>query len=241
MCIPDHFMNPTAPEPSFEAPEDPWGYSRIGVDPAQGPDRTVVTRFTPEQLERIARNTAHGVVETTPTEDEPSAEPWRVNDRALFMEQFADKVAHIDAMAEQSLWGVRCSEAGTEVNLECTGFKGVLDLGVADTETDPTGRDPHTPGAKLDAGKNRMALVLRGFARALALVGEVGTYGAGKYTPNGWKEVPDGEERYLDAAFRHLFEDALDPLDSDTNLHHLAQAVWNLLAVLEFRLGSEPQ
>lgn len=71
-------------------------------------------------------------------------------------------------------------------------------------ETDPNGKTPNEPGAKLDAGKNRIGLVLFGFARALQEVGKVGTYGANKYTDNGWTEVPDGERRYTDALLRHL-------------------------------------
>lgn len=103
-------------------------------------------------------------------------------------------------------------------------------------ESDPKGFDPHQPGAKLDAGKVRMGLVMRGFTRALFEVGRVGTYGAGKYTPNGWLEVENGEERYMDAAYRHLAEDELNPFDTSAALFHLAQAAWNLLAVLELRL-----
>lgn len=103
-------------------------------------------------------------------------------------------------------------------------------------ESDPKGLDPHQPGAKLDAGKVRMGLVMRGFARALFEVGRVGTYGAGKYSPNGWLEVENGEERYMDAGLRHLIDDAIEEIDKDTNLWHLAQAAWNLLAVLELRL-----
>lgn len=57
-------------------------------------------------------------------------------------------------------------------------------------EADPTGRGQHEVGAKLDHGKSRVGLVVNGFARALSAVSQVGTYGATKYTPNGWTEVP---------------------------------------------------
>lgn len=103
-------------------------------------------------------------------------------------------------------------------------------------ERDPHGRDPHEPGAKLDAGKPRLGLVLGDFARALAEVGKVGTYGAEKYSPAGWLEVPDGKARYLDALYRHLLDDAICPVDKATGLPHLAQAAWNCLAALELRL-----
>ena len=52
-------------------------------------------------------------------------------------------------------------------------------------ESDPTGRQPNDAGAKLDAGKNRLGLVLGGFSSALQEVGKVGTYGAKKYSDNG--------------------------------------------------------
>lgn len=101
-------------------------------------------------------------------------------------------------------------------------------------ESDPNGLDPHAPGAKLDAGKNRLGLVLGGFARALEEVGKVGTYGAEKYTPNGWKEVPDGVARYEDAMMRHWIEVKKgNEVDSTTGLSHRAQVAWNALAALE--------
>jgi hypothetical protein len=105
------------------------------------------------------------------------------------------------------------------------------------TESDPTGLDPHSPGAKLDEGKNRLGLVLGGFAKALEEVGKVGTYGAEKYSPDGWKSVPNGVERYEDAMLRHWVEQHLgERVDPATGLRHQAQLVWNALAVLELML-----
>lgn len=107
----------------------------------------------------------------------------------------------------------------------------------AEVETDPTGKNAHEPGAKLDAGKVRMGLVLGGFGRALKEVGKVGTYGAEKYTDNGWMEVPDGVARYSDALFRHIFSEACgEEIDADTGLHHAAHAAWNALARLDLIL-----
>lgn len=94
--------------------------------------------------------------------------------------------------------------------------------------------DPHRPGAKLDAGKNRLGLVLGGFKNALKEVGKVGTFGANKYTPNGWKSVPAGLDRYTDALYRHLF--ASDDIDPESGLDHYAHAAWNILAILEFKM-----
>lgn len=104
-------------------------------------------------------------------------------------------------------------------------------------EADPFGVPANTPGAKLDAGKIRAWLCLGGFARAMGAVADVTTKGAVKYTPNGWKEVPNGQERYMDAMVRHML--ALgrgEQIDKDTQCLHLAQVAWNALAALELDL-----
>lgn len=105
---------------------------------------------------------------------------------------------------------------------------------ISETEKDPHGKDPHETGAKLDAGKPRVELVLGGFSRALMEVVKVGTYGATKYTDNGWMDVPNGAARYRDAAGRHRL--ATDALDKDTGLLHRAHEAWNVLAALELEL-----
>jgi hypothetical protein len=107
-------------------------------------------------------------------------------------------------------------------------------------EVDPNGLSANTPGAKLDGGKIRPALVLMAFARALEAVTKVGTYGANKYTANGWMEVPNGEQRYYDAMFRHLLAEAKGEYwDKETNLLHAAHAAWNALARLDLILRDE--
>lgn len=110
-------------------------------------------------------------------------------------------------------------------------------------ESDPHNVDQHSPGAKLDAGKQLPKLVLGGFIYALKEVVKVGTFGANKYTPNGWKEVQNGKERYYEAALRHLMEDLASPesVDEQTNISHLAHAAWNLLAIITLRVLSSSQ
>lgn len=109
------------------------------------------------------------------------------------------------------------------------------------TEEDPHGTDQHAPGAKLDAGKNRLGLVIYGFPRALKAVGEIATFGAKKYTDGGWAYVPKGFDRYTDAMLRHLLEEGCGELiDEDTGLTHAAAVAWNALARLELLLrGTE--
>ena len=105
------------------------------------------------------------------------------------------------------------------------------------SESDPNNLSSHTPGAKLDAGKPDCDLVFSGFAKALLEVAKVGTFGAAKYTDNGWKSVPNGIRRYRSAAYRHLL--ALEFLDKDSSLPHLAHAAWNCLAALELLMNAE--
>lgn len=104
-------------------------------------------------------------------------------------------------------------------------------------ETDPNGKPLNTPGAKADAGKLRPWLMMAGFSRALELVSEVTTKGAEKYTPNGWAEVPNGIERYMEGFGRHLLKlgqgEIYDNGPNGIGTKHKAQMIWNLLASLE--------
>lgn len=102
-------------------------------------------------------------------------------------------------------------------------------------ELDPNGLDPHQPGAKLDAHKP-MAGVLHDFSLALMAVAAVGDFGAKKYSRGGWQHVPNGEDRYFDAFWRHLLASRHEDLDPDSGLLHAAHQAWNALAVLELRL-----
>lgn len=105
-------------------------------------------------------------------------------------------------------------------------------------EHDPTGRNPNSAGAKLDAGKPLAGLVLGGFASALQEVIKVGTEGANKYTPNGWMSVPNAKERYTNAMLRHWLEEESGELFDNgpggIGTFHAAQVAWNALARLHF-------
>lgn len=107
-------------------------------------------------------------------------------------------------------------------------------------ETDPNGLDLNSPGAKADAGKNRVWLFMAGFSRALEEVSKVTTVGATKYTPNGWVDVPNGQARYMDAFGRHMLKlgsgELMDDGPSGTGCYHKAQMIWNLLAAFELEL-----
>jgi len=116
----------------------------------------------------------------------------------------------------------------------------ITHVGSPRAEADPFGKEAHEPGAKLDADKNRLGLVLLGFSRALQEVGKVGTYGAGKYSDSGWIAVPDGQQRYTDALLRHLMREADgEQNDPDTQLCHAAHTAWNALARLDLLLREQ--
>lgn len=98
----------------------------------------------------------------------------------------------------------------------------------------------HVAGAKDDSGKNRVALVLGGFSRGLLAMSKVGTFGANKYTANGWISVKDGINRYEDAMLRHwLAYKGGEKNDPESGLPHLAHCAWNVLAVLTLTIMGE--
>lgn len=91
-------------------------------------------------------------------------------------------------------------------------------------------------GVKFDGDKPRLDLVLGEFDKALWAVGEVGTYGANKYTDNGWQSVENGIERYSNAMLRHYFKSKTEWTDEESGLPHLAHLCWNSLALLQLYL-----
>ena len=105
-------------------------------------------------------------------------------------------------------------------------------------EQDPNGFTASTPGAKLDNGKTKAA-VLHDFALALQAVAQVGTFGAEKYSRGGWQHVPNGQERYSDALWRHLLKSRHEEIDPDSGLDHLAHLAWNALSVLDLKLREQ--
>ena len=103
------------------------------------------------------------------------------------------------------------------------------------SEHDPSCIPQHAPGAKLDSGKPLTYLMISGFPRALDCVARVTTFGAEKYSPNGWLSVDNAESRYMNALSRHLICNAVEPVDRESGLPHLAHIAWNALAVLELQ------
>ena len=89
-------------------------------------------------------------------------------------------------------------------------------------------------GYKADEDKPRLDLVFGDFANALWEVGQVGTFGANKYTDSGWIEVDNAIERYSSAMLRHYLQYKSGQIDDpESGFSHLAHVAWNALAILE--------
>ena len=105
-------------------------------------------------------------------------------------------------------------------------------------ETNPL--EESKAGLKHDDGKIRPRLIFEGFSRALSEVAKVGTFGANKYTENGWETVENGVARYTDAKYRHQLAESMgEELDPESKLKHAAHEAWNTLARLELMLREE--
>jgi hypothetical protein len=86
--------------------------------------------------------------------------------------------------------------------------------------------DESKKGVKYDQGKLMMRLIPH---EAIVGLAEVLTFGANKYTPNGWQTVPDAENRYEDALLRHIYARKAGELtDPESGLSHLKHALTNL-------------
>lgn len=94
------------------------------------------------------------------------------------------------------------------------------------------------PGQKFDSAKARYDLLP--FA-ALESVVDVLTYGAKKYAPDQWRDVPEARRRYFAAALRHLVAWwGGERLDKESGLHHLAHATCCVMFLLDVEAKLPP-
>ena len=87
-------------------------------------------------------------------------------------------------------------------------------------------------GMKFDSNKPRHSLLPKG---AVNSVIDVLEFGAKKYSADNWQEVDNAEERYYNAAMRHidLWWNG-EKRDPETGIHHLAHAATNLFFLMWF-------
>lgn len=99
----------------------------------------------------------------------------------------------------------------------------------------------HT-GKKYDEGKPKAWSFIANFPLALQCVAELDTIGAAKYSARGWREVEEGEQRYMEAFSRHMLKlaagEIYDEGKDGTGKPHKAAMLWNLLCTLELELES---
>ena len=88
---------------------------------------------------------------------------------------------------------------------------------VKESQTSTTG------GRKFDGDKLQYGLIP---PMALKEMVRVLTFGAEKYEPDNWKNVPDSKRRYFDALQRHLWAwKEGEQIDPESGTHHLAHAL----------------
>lgn len=88
-----------------------------------------------------------------------------------------------------------------------------------------------TGGVKDDNGKAMWNLLpwkaINGLVTVL-------TFGARKYSPNGWRSVPNGRDRYLSALLRHIYALQTGELvDKESGLRHIDHAMCNVAFLAE--------
>ena len=92
-------------------------------------------------------------------------------------------------------------------------------------------------GSKHDQGKPRYDLIP---PHAEAEFVDVLTFGATKYEPNQWKQVPEAKDRYTAAALRHLAAYRMgESHDIESGKHHLAHAMCCLSFIIELDLEND--
>lgn len=93
------------------------------------------------------------------------------------------------------------------------------------------GQGKGKPGVKDDGGKLMWNLLpwkaVQGMVKVL-------TFGAQKYSSNGWRAVPNAKERYQAALLRHLFAlNAGEKVDPESKLRHIDHVLCNVAFLAE--------
>lgn len=92
-------------------------------------------------------------------------------------------------------------------------------------------------GKKFDQGKTQYHLMP---LTALEKINQVLMHGAIKYGEHNWRTIDKLEERYFNAAMRHLLAWLGDELvDAESGLPHLAHAATSIMFLIENDLAAE--
>jgi hypothetical protein len=92
-------------------------------------------------------------------------------------------------------------------------------------------------GIKYDGDKPKFSLLK---PDALLEMVKVLTYGAKKYSPDNWKLLENSQQRYFDAANRHMWAwFGGEKKDRESGYHHLAHAMSSLLFIMQMDIEEE--
>jgi hypothetical protein len=92
-------------------------------------------------------------------------------------------------------------------------------------------------GMKYDSDKPQFSLLK---PEALWELVKVLTFGAKKYSPDNWKLLENSQQRYFDAAQRHMWQwKQGEKLDSESKYHHLAHAMASLMFIMQMDIEQE--
>lgn len=92
-------------------------------------------------------------------------------------------------------------------------------------------------GMKHDSDKPQFSMLK---AEALLELVKVLTFGAKKYSPDNWKLLANSQQRYFDAANRHLWQwKQGQKLDDESGYHHLAHAMASLMFIMQMDIEAE--
>lgn len=129
---------------------------------------------------------------------------------------------HIGKPAAKPQGIVRGSETGTIIPFDNTKGNDIVCV---------TKTPDNMVGVKFDDGKPDWSLLP---LDAIEEVVKVMSFGAKKYTRDGWRAVPNAEDRYLAAMFRHIrAHRSGEEFDEESGLPHLAHAATCLVFLLE--------
>lgn len=93
---------------------------------------------------------------------------------------------------------------------------------------------------RFNEGKAELSLVLD-FGSALDKLTKVMSQGAIKYDDKNWLKGGKPDKEYLDSALRHITAYVEgEAWDKDIGTHHIANAAWNMLALLRCNQNDLP-
>lgn len=86
---------------------------------------------------------------------------------------------------------------------------------------------------RLNQGKPEMGYIFH-YPKAVEALVRVLEQGAVKYEHLNWKKGGKPDKEYIDSCSRHLFKHINEgPYDDDIGALHVAQAIWNLMTLIE--------